>query len=456
MRTDMNCITIVYQDELGGLQVRSKDGQWVDIFPCEGTLVVNIGDMLQAWSNDKLRSSEHRVVLKKPVSCFSLVFFCCFENEKVILAPDEVVGEENSRIYKPFVFYDYLNFRVNCFSLVFFCYFENEKVILAPDEVVGCEDRHRFSMYFFLPDAKDGLPALVNKVSYKSFLLKRHLRYQKVGVSEFRTPKFKISFGFEASNVLKGHGVVLSFSGNGLTEMMDSAVGSNFYVCIIFHKPFTEVGYRLQQITYLMQQMSDLFLLFPMDHSSAATVTVMMVAIDGGGGGYHVTFLDVSSLSAVVPKFRDGNKGREQGPKPQGSVSSTRINLLCQKCGVNHQGVYRASSDICFKYGKPGHKGAASSAISGQHLNRLYALQSRQDQESSPDVVTGALQVYHLHVYDLLGLETSLLFVTPYIAVNFRVSPEILAEPFSVSTLVARRVYMNCPVMVSWKVTSAD
>ncbi|KAM3221250.1 hypothetical protein P3L10_020518 [Capsicum annuum] len=237
MRTDMSYITIVYQDELGGLQVRSKDGQWVDILPCEGTFVVNIGDMLQAWSNDKLRSSEHRVILKKPVSCFSLVFFCCFENEKVILAPDEVVGEENSRIYKPFVFYDYLNFRMNCFSLVFFCCFENEKVILA----LGCEDGHHFSMYFFLPDAKDGLPTLVNKVSSKSFLLKRYLRYQKVGISEFRTSKFKISFGFEGSNILKGHGVVLSFSGNGLTEMMDSTVGSNFYVCSIFHKLFTEI-----------------------------------------------------------------------------------------------------------------------------------------------------------------------------------------------------------------------
>ncbi|XP_027771924.1 gibberellin 20-oxidase-like protein isoform X3 [Solanum pennellii] len=112
MHTDMSCITIVYQDELGGLQVRSKDGKWVDILPCEGTLVVNIGDMLQAWSNDKLRSSEHRVILKKPVNRFSLVFFWCFEDEKVILAPDEVVGEENSRLYKSFVCSDYLNFRV--------------------------------------------------------------------------------------------------------------------------------------------------------------------------------------------------------------------------------------------------------------------------------------------------------------------------------------------------------
>lgn len=113
MHTDMSCLTIVYQDEIGGLQVRSKDGKWMNIIPCEGTLVVNIGDMLQAWSNERLRSSEHRVVLKKPMNRFSLAFFWCFEDEKVILAPDEVVGQEHTRIYKPFVCLDYVKFREN-------------------------------------------------------------------------------------------------------------------------------------------------------------------------------------------------------------------------------------------------------------------------------------------------------------------------------------------------------
>ncbi|CAK7348888.1 unnamed protein product [Dovyalis caffra] len=111
MHTDMSCVTIVYQDEVGGLQVKSKEGKWMDISPCEETLVVNIGDMLQAWSNDKLRSSEHRIVLKKPVKRLSLAFFWCFEDEKVILAPNEVVGEGILRIYEPFVCSDYLKFR---------------------------------------------------------------------------------------------------------------------------------------------------------------------------------------------------------------------------------------------------------------------------------------------------------------------------------------------------------
>lgn len=111
MHTDMSCVTIVYQDEIGGLQVRSKEGKWMDINPCEDTLVVNIGDLMHAWSNGKLRSSEHRVMLKRKANRFSLAFFWCFEDEKNISAPDEVVGEEDTRVYKEFICRDYLRFR---------------------------------------------------------------------------------------------------------------------------------------------------------------------------------------------------------------------------------------------------------------------------------------------------------------------------------------------------------
>ncbi|XP_030950365.1 serpin-ZX [Quercus lobata] len=105
------------------------------------------------------------------------------------------------------------------------------------------EDKRRFSMYFFLPDAKDGLPALVEKVGSESRFLDRHLPEQKAEVGDFRIPKFKISFGFEASKLLKELGLVLPFSGEAdLTEMVDSLVGQNLYVSSIFHKSFIEVN----------------------------------------------------------------------------------------------------------------------------------------------------------------------------------------------------------------------
>jgi serpin B len=105
------------------------------------------------------------------------------------------------------------------------------------------EDKRRFTMYFFLSDAKDGLPALVEKVGSESKFLDHHLPYQKIEVGDFRLPRFKISFGFEASNILKGLGLVLPFSAAGdLTEMVDSQLGQNLYVSSIFHKSFIEVN----------------------------------------------------------------------------------------------------------------------------------------------------------------------------------------------------------------------
>ncbi|XP_027094423.1 serpin-ZX-like [Coffea arabica] len=105
------------------------------------------------------------------------------------------------------------------------------------------EDKRRFSMYFFLPDAKDGLPALLDRAGSEPGFLEHHLSRSKVEVGDFLVPKFKISFGFEASKTLKGLGLVLPFSGEGgLTEMVDSPVSRNLHVSSIFHKSFIEVN----------------------------------------------------------------------------------------------------------------------------------------------------------------------------------------------------------------------
>ena len=104
--------------------------------------------------------------------------------------------------------------------------------------------------------------------------------------------------------------------------------------------------------------------------------------------------------------------------------------------------------------GCPTQQGTSSGTSGGQRHNRLYALQAHQDHEDSPDIVTGTLRVFYLDVYTLLDPGATISFVTPYIVVNFGVSPKTLSEPFSVSTLVndpviARRVYMNYPITVT-------
>jgi isopenicillin N synthase-like dioxygenase len=60
--TDYGCLTLLYQDPIGGLQVRGRDGEWVIAPPIERTLVVNIGDLMTRWTNNQFKSTPHRVV----------------------------------------------------------------------------------------------------------------------------------------------------------------------------------------------------------------------------------------------------------------------------------------------------------------------------------------------------------------------------------------------------------
>ncbi|KAJ4804428.1 serpin [Rhynchospora pubera] len=104
-------------------------------------------------------------------------------------------------------------------------------------------DKKQFSMYVFLPSAKDGIWSLSEKIGSEPQFLDQHIPHKKVKLDKFKLPKFKVSSGFEGSKVLKGLGLELPFSGSGdLTEMVDSSVGKDLYIESIFHKAFIEVN----------------------------------------------------------------------------------------------------------------------------------------------------------------------------------------------------------------------
>ena len=73
--TDFGCITILAQDEIGGLQVQTREGEWSDVPKLEGSFDVNVGDMLSRYTNGLLRSTPHRVINKSGKERFSCPFF---------------------------------------------------------------------------------------------------------------------------------------------------------------------------------------------------------------------------------------------------------------------------------------------------------------------------------------------------------------------------------------------
>ncbi|WCJ20297.1 2-oxoglutarate (2OG) and Fe(II)-dependent oxygenase superfamily protein [Euphorbia peplus] len=100
--TDSDFLTILHQDQVGGLQL-VKDGKWFAVKPNPDALIINIGDLFQAWSNDVYKSVEHRVVSNQKVERFSTAYFLCPSYDTVI----ESCGSSDLPLYKKFSFKDF-------------------------------------------------------------------------------------------------------------------------------------------------------------------------------------------------------------------------------------------------------------------------------------------------------------------------------------------------------------
>ncbi len=96
--TDYGSLTLLIQEGVPGLQLRQADGSWWDCQPQQGHVVVNTGDLMAHWSNDRYPSTEHRVLpMTGPRDRYSIAFFMDPDTEVQVSCLPASVREQPAR-----------------------------------------------------------------------------------------------------------------------------------------------------------------------------------------------------------------------------------------------------------------------------------------------------------------------------------------------------------------------
>jgi isopenicillin N synthase-like dioxygenase len=109
--SDYGSITLLFQDEIGGLEIQTTAGQWIAAPAIPDTIIVNTGDLMQRWTNHVFCSTKHRVIIpsdeRVKQSRYSVAFFC-HPNDDTEIACLESCQKEHTPIYPTILAGEYL------------------------------------------------------------------------------------------------------------------------------------------------------------------------------------------------------------------------------------------------------------------------------------------------------------------------------------------------------------
>ncbi|CAK9137917.1 unnamed protein product [Ilex paraguariensis] len=108
--TDKSFLTILYQNQVSGLEVRTRGGEWINVEFPPSSFVVMAGDACKAWSNDRVLSPNHRVTMDMNgrETRYTIALFSFLRN--MVQVPEELIDEDHPMQFKPFVHVDLLKF----------------------------------------------------------------------------------------------------------------------------------------------------------------------------------------------------------------------------------------------------------------------------------------------------------------------------------------------------------
>jgi isopenicillin N synthase-like dioxygenase len=116
--TDYGTITVLWSEKIRGLQVRTRSGEWIDVESVPDAFVVNIGDIMARWTNDRWISTLHRVVVpaneeQRSGSRQSIVFFHNPNPDAVIACLESCCSPQNPAKYEPIKTSDFYDMKAN-------------------------------------------------------------------------------------------------------------------------------------------------------------------------------------------------------------------------------------------------------------------------------------------------------------------------------------------------------
>ncbi len=111
--TDYGNLTLLATDDVGGLEVRTRAGQWIEAPVVRGAFIVNIGDCLMRWTNDVYVSTPHRVVNRSLRERYSIAFFYDPNPDAMVETIASCVREGEFTRYPPILAADYLKMRLD-------------------------------------------------------------------------------------------------------------------------------------------------------------------------------------------------------------------------------------------------------------------------------------------------------------------------------------------------------
>ncbi|KAI3967496.1 hypothetical protein MKW92_033974 [Papaver armeniacum] len=106
--TDKSFISVLHQNHVDGLEIETKNGDWIRVKQSPASFIVMTGDAFLAWSNGRLRCPIHRVVIEEDDMRYSIGLFG--NSQKLVEVPSELVDEEHPLKFKPFCQMDLINF----------------------------------------------------------------------------------------------------------------------------------------------------------------------------------------------------------------------------------------------------------------------------------------------------------------------------------------------------------